>query len=301
MHNFGILLKSYDGDFDLAERLIESFNKYNPESLPMFIVVPEEDVQKFSRFASDTITLLSENLLGEHLVDHEVAGIRPGYINQEIVKLSFWELGLTENYFCVDSDAVFIRPLTVDDFMYDEHTPYTVLVEDNELKVEPKYYAEHWQGREIALRRIQQEVGLKDRRLLTCHGHQVFSSVVLRSLKEEFLASRKWNYADMLEVSPYEFTWYNMWIQKQQGAAIQRIEPLAKVIHSEYQFVIHSLSGIQESDISRGYLALVVNSNFNPEEVQAAKPQLISRFLSRRVSRKELFKALCFALWHPRQ
>ena len=39
MHNFGILLKSYDGDFDLAERLIESFNKFNPESLPMFIVV----------------------------------------------------------------------------------------------------------------------------------------------------------------------------------------------------------------------------------------------------------------------
>ncbi len=39
-----------------------------------------------------------------------VAGIRPGYINQEIVKLAFWELGLTENYFCVDSDAVFVRP-----------------------------------------------------------------------------------------------------------------------------------------------------------------------------------------------
>ena len=262
MHNFGILLKSYDGDFDLAERLIESFNKYNPESLPMFIVVPEADVQKFNRFASDTITVLSESLLGEHLVDHEVAGIRPGYINQEIVKLSFWELGLTENYFCVDSDAVFIRPLTRDDFMYDEHTPYTVLVEDNELKVEPKYYAEHWQGREIALRRIQQEVGLNDRRLLTCHGHQVFSSVVLRSLKEEFLASRNWSYADMLEVSPYEFTWYNMWLQVSNRVAIANREPLVLTIHNELQFLLLSIAEIQITDIARAYVGIVVNSNF---------------------------------------
>ncbi len=67
--------------------------------------------------------------------------------------------------------------------MFDETTPYTVLVEDNELKVEPRYYAEHWQGREAHLRRIQELVGLDDRRLLTCHGHQVFSSTVLASLK----------------------------------------------------------------------------------------------------------------------
>jgi hypothetical protein len=288
MHYFGILLKSYDGDFDLAERLIESFNKYNPESLPMFIVVPEEDVQKFSRFASNTITVLSESLLGEYLVDHEVAGIRPGYINQEIVKLSFWELGLTENYFCVDSDAVFIRPLTVDDFMYDEHTPYTVLVEDNELKVDPKYYAEHWQGREIALRRIQHEVGLKDRRLLTCHGHQVFSSVVLRSLKEEFLTSRNWAYADMLDVSPYEFTWYNMWLQQSRVIPIEIREPLVKTVHHEGHELELALRRIQTNDLSRGYCALVINSNFRSPTLNTAKSRLFNTSLAQRLTFRDI-------------
>ncbi len=47
--------------------------------------------------------------------------------------------------------------------MFDETTPYTVLVEDNELKVEPRYYEEHWKGREVNLRRIQELVGLDDR------------------------------------------------------------------------------------------------------------------------------------------
>jgi hypothetical protein len=295
MHNFGILLKSYDGDFDLAERLIESFNKYNPESLPMFILVPEADVHRFNRFASDTITVLSESLLGEHLVEHEVAGIRPGYINQEIVKLSFWELGLTENYFCVDSDAVFIRPLTRDDFMYDEHTPYTVLVEDNELKVEPKYYAEHWQGREIALRRIQQEVGLNDRRLLTCHGHQVFSSVVLRSLKEEFLASRNWSYADMLEVSPYEFTWYNMWLQRTRVIPIEIREPLIKTFHHQGQALEYNFRSVKPGDVARGFVGIVVNSNYARSSSASVDAETAAS-LSRQLTISQLLSALSYRI-----
>lgn len=298
MLNFGILLKSYDRDFDLAERLIESFNRFNPEKLQMFIVVPESDVHLFAVFESDTISVLSESLLGHYLVDHEVAGIRPGYINQEIVKLSFWELELTANYFCVDSDAVFIRPLTIDDFMFDQTSPYTVLVEDNDLKSEPAYYEQHWKGREPSLRAIQQAVGLQDRRLLSCHGHQVFSAKVLDSLKTEFMTPKGWKYVDLLQLAPYEFTWYNMWLQSNRSIPCYFREPLVKTIHNQDQHLELALKGIAISDLARSYIGLVINSNFSSDpnlELPTVKP---AETLARYVTVSTLVSALRIRVWN---
>jgi hypothetical protein len=262
MHDFAMLLKSYGADSELADRLLKSFNTFNSERINLYIVVPESDVNRFERWSSETIEVLPESLLAQHLVDSEVHGIRPGYINQEIIKLSFWELGLAHAYFCIDSDAEFIRPFTVSDFMFDERTPFSVLVEDKDLKAEPGYFAQHWQGRERSIRRIQDLVGLQDPRLLTCHGHQVFSSKVLCSLREDFMASRGWSYRDLLEESPYEFSWYNMWLQKSQMIDIRACEPLVKTFHNENQFLASRLENQTSADLARSYVAVVVNSNF---------------------------------------
>jgi hypothetical protein len=136
-------------------------------------------------------------------------------------------------------------------------------VEDRDLAIEPRYYREHWIGREAAIRRIMAEVGLDDPVLRTCHGHQVFSSRVLSSFRDEFLGPRGWDYADALALSPYEFSWYAMWLQKAHPIDVHVREPLVKVFHNEDQHVAAILSGITESDIARGYLAVVVNSNYS--------------------------------------
>ena len=86
---------------------------------------------------------------------------------------------------------------------------------------------------------------------------------MLRSLKEEFLAPRGWTYADALAVSPYEFSWYAMWLQKTQVIPIHQREPLVKVFHTEDQYLEYVLRGITNGDVARGYLAVVVNSNFS--------------------------------------
>jgi hypothetical protein len=210
--------------------------------------------------------------------------MRPGYINQEIIKLAFWELELTTNYFCVDSDAEFIRPFHRSDFMVDESTPYTVLVEDNELKVEPRYYREYWQQRELELRHIQELVGLDTQVVRTCHGHQIFSATVLRSFKTAFLDPQSWSYSDALEASPYEFTWYNMWLQRSQAIEIHQREPLVKVFHNESQHLEYVMRGITTADIARGYVALVINSNYSRDlgliSADASKPELLAQYLS---------------------
>ena len=124
MHRLGVLLKSYEGDFLHARRMVASFRRHNVEGLPLFIVVPDEDLPTFTHLAGGDVDLIGESAFAHHLVAESVSGLRPGYINQEIVKLAFWELGLCSNYFCADSDLVFVRDFGLDDFMATETTPF---------------------------------------------------------------------------------------------------------------------------------------------------------------------------------
>jgi hypothetical protein len=262
MEDIGLLVKSYSGDARYARRLMSSIERHNVERLPVWVVVPDADVPLFREFVHADYQLLAESIFAQHLVDEPIGELRVGYANQEIIKLAFAELGLAANYFTVDSDAVFVRDFGRDDFMFDAHTPYTVLVEDNDLKVDPDYYRNYWVGRDAALRRIQQEVGLNDRRMLTCHGHQILSAEVLRSLREDFLAPRGWRYQDMLAIAPYEYSWYNFWLQATKPIPIHIREPLIKVLHSADQHLVYAMAGITPEDVARGYLGIVVNSNF---------------------------------------
>ena len=164
------LLKTYGNDFLYAKRLIASYRQYNVDDISMFIVVPESDLELFGIFNDIDIKVLAEESVTDCLVnDDSVFGIRPGFINQEIIKLAFWELNLCENYFCIDSDAEFIRDFYFSDFMFDENTPFSVLIEDNELAVDPEYYKEHWIERSRLIDIIKNEIGVEDRRTLTCH------------------------------------------------------------------------------------------------------------------------------------
>ncbi len=285
MDQIALLLKSYGPDIAYARRLIDSFNRHNVENLLLHCVVPAADAALFAGLASSTVHVhCEEDVLGQHLVHEPIAGLSPGYANQEIIKLAFWETGLSSNYFCIDSDAVILRPFGAGEFMRDATSPYTVLVEDNDLRIEPGYFNAHWQGREAAIRTIMQEVGLDDPIMRTCHGHQVFSSRVLQSFRDDFLTSRSWTYADAISRSPYEFSWYAMWLQKSACIPIYQREPLVKVFHNEDQHLSAILSGITERDIARGYFAVVVNSNYSRGMGMLAtsdgKPQSLAPYLS---------------------
>lgn len=264
MHKIAILLVTYIGDIEYVERLIPNYKKYNIDKIPLYIVAPSSDSKAFERFVGDNIELLTYESVTNNLVyDNSVFGIRPGYINQEIIKLAFWEKRLCENYFCMDSDGVFIRDFYVSDFMYDDDTPFTILVEDNELAVEPEYYRKYWFEREKLIRLIQKEVGLVDTRMLTCHGFAILSCKVLESLYEKYLLPNNLTYQDILNKAPYEFSWYNMWLQKDRTISIEFREPIIKCFHHKNHHLEYLQKGITLKDISRGFLGVVVNSNYS--------------------------------------
>ena len=264
MHKIAILLVTYIGDIEYVERLIPNYIKYNIDKIPLYIVAPSSDSTTFEKFVGDNIELLTEESITDNLVhDNSVRGIRPGYINQEIIKLAFWEKGLCENYFCMDSDGQFVRYFYTSDFMYDDNTPYTILVEDNELAVEPEYYQKYWAGREKLIRLIQKEVGLVDKRMLTCHGFAILSCKVLESLYKKYILPNNLTYRDLLSKSPYEFSWYNMWLQKDKTIDIHFREHIFKYFHHKNHHLEYLQKGITLDDIARGYLGVVVNSNYS--------------------------------------
>lgn len=264
MHKLAILLKTFRGDVDYVKRLIPSFEKHNQDGIPLFICAPEADLKYFEEFCNSTIELLSDESITDQLVsDDSIRGIRPGYINQEIVKLAFWESGLCENYFCMDSDGVFIRDFYYSDFMFDSETPYTILVEDNELKVDPEYYTNYWAGREELIRQIQKKVGLNDSRMLTCHGFAIFSVKVLESFNRNFLRPNNLSYSDILQISPYEFSWYNMWLQKDDTILIKFREHIIKYFHQKSHHDEYLAKGVKLQDIARGYIGYAINSNYS--------------------------------------
>lgn len=290
MTRLGLLLKSYAGDLAYAERLIASFRQHNPTGLTMYCVVPDSDMALFTPLGGGDVKVMSEEPLTRHFTHEPIHAIRPGYINQEIVKLAFWELDLVDTYFCIDSDALIIRDIQATDFLAPDGWPYTVLVEDKDLHVEPDYYRQHWQSRERAMRLIADTIGLKDPVLRTCHGHQVMYATVLASFVKEFLAPRGWDYLDALKVAPYEFSWYNLWLQHSRVIPIHQREPFVKVFHNESQYLEHLLRGTTLEDLSRAYLAVVVNSNFSRDREVASLSESKSRALAPMLSYGEYAK-----------
>lgn len=283
MTEIALLIKSYSGDFEYAERLIDSIRVHNVESIPTFLVVPRSDLAQFQPLVTPGVTLLEEELLAEHLVHQETAGFRPGYINQEIIKLAFWELGLTDNYFCVDSDAVFIRDFTRTDLMAEPGIPFTFLTEDRELQVEPNYYQDTWINRQKSLDKIRDAVGYQGPWMLTVHGHAVFSSKALTSFKNDFLEPRGWGYRDALALSPYEPTWYNTWLLHSRPIKIVAREPIVKTFHNSIQHLDYVLQGVGTEDLARGYIAVVVNSNYSrggaPISLSTPPKQLLASYI----------------------
>jgi hypothetical protein len=112
----------------------------------------------------------------------------------------------------------------------------------------------------------------------------VFSGTVLRSFVADFLEPRGWTYRDALAEAPYEFTWYNLWLQTSRVIPIHQREPLVKVFHHEAQYQEAILQGITQADLARGYLGVVVNANWAREldglAPGGSKPQRLAPFLS---------------------
>jgi hypothetical protein len=118
--------KTFRRDIDLVSRLIDSINKFNVDNIETYISVPAADLKLFQDQNFENVNLIEDELIQ---TDTSI----PGWQQQQIIKSSFYKLKIADNWVCIDSDAFFIRPFYVSDFMYNDTTPYTVMHEQKEL------------------------------------------------------------------------------------------------------------------------------------------------------------------------
>lgn len=261
MHDFCFFLKTYRNDYKSVVRLIDSFQQYNEENIILYLVCPKQDVYIFQSLIRNNMVLLEEEEIGVEVFENDTRW-SAGYLNQAIYKLAFGELALCKNYMPIDSDAIFIRPFYKKDFLYDKETPYTILIEDNDLHADRYYYAEYWEGRRKLIEKIEDVYDFHPYRLLTCHGFQIFSLRVLKDLKDSFMVPNGYTYKDLIAISPYEFSWYNLWLQKSQCMPIYMCEPLFKTFHLKQHQIFSVLQGMRIEDWAKAYIGIVVNSNY---------------------------------------
>ena len=137
MKDLVLYCKSYRNDFLRLQRLLSSIEQYNDDQIPFYISTPVADKE------------MLEKILGEHgsytwIADEDIVAANPkavfeqyqampGGLSQAIVKSEFWRLKISENYLCLDSDCVFIRPFSKADFLTADGIPFTVLHQNKEF------------------------------------------------------------------------------------------------------------------------------------------------------------------------
>lgn len=254
--------KTYIKDYKNILKLIKSYNLYNKDNIKLYLSCPEEDYDVFSKLGGGNITVLKdEEIAKNNLISESKADLSKGYINQQICKLSFAEYGVCDNYLCLDSDALFIREFYYSDFMYNDEVPYSVLIMDKDLQCE-KAYQKFWDQRYEYHKKIYEFFGMDMNPYKTCHNMQIVNVRVMEKLNIA-LSKKGMNYADALEIAPFEFTWYNTALQYFKPFEIVEVEPIFKMFHNRSQYVNARRNNIDLDDWARAYVGIVLNSNWN--------------------------------------
>ena len=268
METLVLYCKSYKNDVLRVKELAESIQKYNTDHLPFYISVPAMDMDLFrDQLNGLTFTLLcDEDILQanpKHSLNlmHEI----PGNLLQQVVKSEFWRLGLCRNYVMIDSDAYFIKPFTRKDFMFDEETPYTVMHEGKDLlgfaarhgkqKIINNFVKDRVQGQ----RRFDRSGRIYDFGPLPI----VCSSLVWKTLTQKYIEPENCSFADLIREYPNEMLIYGEALLKYNPIRLMPIEPLFKVFHYKEQYEESKQSGETEEVISKNYLGIIKQSNWN--------------------------------------
>jgi len=133
---FALYCKSYSVDLRRVVRLAESVRRFNRDRLPFYVSVPSAELSLFAAHLNgmDVVLLADESIL-DASPNIDITKVRqmPGSMSQQVVKSEFWRMGYSTSYLCLDSDAVFIRPFGMSDFLAPDGTPYTMMDEAHDL------------------------------------------------------------------------------------------------------------------------------------------------------------------------
>lgn len=253
--------KSYHRDVQRVRNLLDSVIKHNVDRIPFYVSVPSADKALFeSKLGASGYSLICDT----DIID--VPSHVPGWLQQQIVKSSFWKLGVCRNYVCLDSDSEFIRPFRASDFMFND-VPYTVMHEQHELfswtcdKVNALGFDPSKSFAECRLRIMTAFDRTHGRLYDFGPSPVIWSSAVWKSFEEEYLTPAKMTLSQVLTEVPSEFTFYGEWLLASKAIPLLPIEPMFKVFHYQGQYTEMKARGVTLEQLSSVYMGVVMQSN----------------------------------------
>ncbi|MDH4479046.1 MAG: DUF6492 family protein [Rhodoferax sp.] len=260
-----LFCKSYSTDLLRVKRLAQSVCSYNSQNLPFYVSVPETELSLFHEHLDElNVRLVSDEdiLRASPGIDAQKVAQMPGSMAQQVVKSEFWRLAISEAYLCLDSDAVFIRPFDITDFMTPDGIPYTVIDEAHGLLEEAIR-----QKRERVVTAFNREADLVQnifgrvgRRYSFGPFPLVWHRAVWQSLADRYLKPQSMSLADAIEHAPIESRWYGEALLAYQAVPLMPCQALFKVYHYAWQLDQERCAGINTEHLARFYCGVIYQS-----------------------------------------
>lgn len=268
MKDIVLYCKSYHRDFFRLKRLLESIEKFNQDQIPFYISTPSADKEDLIRLLGNRVSyfwISDEEIVGSNpKASLSIYKAMPGGLSQAIVKSEFWRLGISENYLCLDSDCIFIRPFYVSDFLTENGIPYTVLHQNKE-------YFQLMQNRNMdsvqhnlqsEAKRVQVLFGRLGPEFYCAPAPFIWSAKVWDSLDREYLKPKGITLWDMVTPDLPETLIYGEALLKYRAIPLIAIEPLFRVYHYDWHYYLMKRLGETEEKLKKNFLGVLYQSNW---------------------------------------
>lgn len=287
MRDVVIFCKSYRHDLERAAVMADSVRRFNRDGLPLYISVPETDLELFQqRIGKDDVNWLRDEdvIRANPVLDLETYRTLPGHISQQIVKAEFWRVNPKQNCVCVDSDSRFIRDFFASDFLAPDGTPYTILHESKPfmefcLTHGIRETERHFEAMSDEMRKVFGRVGPS---YAFNPFPVIWSGKVWRALEAKLEAEGS-NIMQAIVAHPYESSWYGEALLKYQSIPLLPREPIFKAYLYFEEYERDRRDGMTEAELARFYLGVVYQSNWYPHRLKFLKR--IAYKLKRRLQR----------------
>jgi hypothetical protein len=276
MEGIAIFCKSYRGDLDRAAELAESVRRFNGDSLPFYISVPESDLGLFRNRVGtgDVQWLRDEDIIeSNRALSREAYALLPGSFSQQIVKAEFWRVNSLSSYLCVDSDAFFIREFGRVDFMASAAVPYTVMHEGKSFN---EFCLANGLGRDIEMFEAMKS---KFRDVFDRRGPSfnfgpfpvTWHRDVWKDIEKNYLIPKGITILDALTLLPSEAFWYGEALLKYRSIDIVPHGPFFKAYLFLEEYEHDRRIGITHKILSESYCGVVYQSNWYPKRLKFLK------------------------------
>lgn len=288
MDKLVLFCKSFDGDMLRARRMAESVMRFNVDHIPLFICVPERDLEAFRTCLKGIpCNLMAEtDVLSKTIkVFGNLPDLYPSHLIQQLIKLEFWRLDLCQNFAWIDSDSYFIRPFHIHDFMADDATPYTIQHEYNTEKEQRRmgYLPKKIRDKRIgdALSMIKKFKGaFSPRPHNDLYGSPpcIWSVAVLESLYSDYLLPNDKTIYELLYEYPCEIQLYGEYVHFSGIIPVHPKKEMFKTYHYLEDFITSQMKGEYEYTLSKQYAGICMQSNWtNLQKKKRSRDRLKKR------------------------